>query len=105
MNNQITNRVENGLLKAKRYLPEPSFSINSKSLINGAINAASSFASSVSPILGSGINSVGLDPSYRSLIEQQIEVQVQMQTTSMQSNIERSKHEAMMTPIRNTRVA
>lgn len=45
-----------------------------------------------------------LDPTFASLLNKQLEVQMQMQLVSMESNIEKSRHEIQMAPIRNIRV-
>ena len=45
-----------------------------------------------------------LSGSNAELIAAQVEIQKEMQITSMISNIEKSKHETKMTPIRNIRV-
>ena len=42
--------------------------------------------------------------SFAELIQAQIQAQIEMQTTSMISNIERSKHESKMAAIRNIRM-
>ena len=41
---------------------------------------------------------------FTGLLQQQIEIQRVMQIVSMASNVERSKHETEMAPIRNMRV-
>jgi hypothetical protein len=78
-----------------RFIPEPK---SSKSLGFGGF--MSSVGSAISSVAGKAI---GIDPGYAGLIEKQIEVQTQMQLVSMQSNIEKSKHETEMAAIRNIR--
>lgn len=51
----------------------------------------------------------GVDPApvgdFAELIQLQLEAQAEMQTTTMVSNVEKSKHESKMSAIRNIRVA
>ena len=53
-----------------------------------------------------GIGGVPLEATggFAELIQAQIQAQIEMQTTSMVSNIERSKHESKMAAIRNIRM-
>ena len=46
----------------------------------------------------------GLPLSYQELLVRQLEMQEQFQSVSLISNIEKSKHETQMAPIRNIRV-
>ena len=46
---------------------------------------------------------VDLSPEYQELINKQIETQLEVQQVTLVSNVERSKHEAKMAPIRNVR--
>ena len=45
-----------------------------------------------------------ISPEYKDLLTLQMKVQQEMQTLSMESNIEKSKHETQMSAIRNIRV-
>lgn len=82
-----------------RSAPEPRSSFGSWAQTAGT--AIASTATSLSGI-GAGFLSGGGDIS--SLLNQQIQIQQVMQTVSMISNVERSKHETEMAPIRNMRV-
>jgi hypothetical protein len=92
---------ENDIEKLNRLTPEPQNSLGSKvadSLNNIVSTLSSNFIPNMSTL------PAGLNPEYTSLLNRQMEVQMQMQSVSMESNIERSKHEAQMTPIRNLRL-
>lgn len=81
----------------ERLLPEPKsrLSIDFRSVLNGVLGAVSGGVSGVS----------GIDPSYVQLLNKQIETQQQMQLVTMESNVEKSRHETLMSAIRNVRVA
>ena len=79
----------------------PNTSSSSKSLISSAIDVAKKVISGGSQLGGM----VSIDPAYRQLIEQQIELQQQMMLVSMHSNLERSKHDTKMSAVRNIRVS
>lgn len=78
------------------YLPEPS---------STGVGVFADVVGAVQSIAG-GVGGVSLNPtgSFAGLIQAQIQAQMEMQTTSMVSNIERSKHETKMTPVRNIRL-
>jgi len=81
-----------------RYPPEPRNTVGS--WIQKAAGAASS-------VLGTAVDTAGAfggATDIQSLLQQQIEIQRVMQTVSMISNVERSKHETEMAPIRNMRL-
>jgi hypothetical protein len=80
----------------QRFVPEPRSSAGAN--FKAVIDTVGSVASSISSF-------PGLDPAYQSLISKQIEVQKQMQMVTLQSNIEKSKHETQMSAIRNMRAA
>ncbi|MCB0338940.1 MAG: hypothetical protein KDD53_05015 [Bdellovibrionales bacterium] len=85
--------MSNGL---GRFIPEPKNKVGGFSgVLRGLTDAASGVAKSV----------VSLDPSYEALLNKQIEVQQQLQAVSMESNIEKSRHESKMAAIRNIRSA
>lgn len=81
----------------ERLLPEPKsrLSIDFRSVLNGVLGAVSGTASSVT----------GIDQGYVQLLNKQIETQQQMQLVTMESNVEKSRHETLMSAIRNVRVA
>ena len=83
-----------------RFIPEPKTSLSFRKVL-GTIG---SFAGILGGGLGGQGNFPGLDPGYAELISMQIEVQQQMQLTSLYSNIEKSKHETQMAAVRNIRV-
>ncbi|MDZ4786367.1 MAG: hypothetical protein SGJ02_09865 [bacterium] len=79
-----------------RFIPEPKSSI------------ASTFGTVMRSVAGavsgeSGRSVVSLEPSYQSLLEKQIQLQEQMQIVTMESNIEKTKHESKMAAVRNFR--
>ena len=86
----IVNTALTAAQEAARYLPEP---------IASGVDFATSFARARGNEM-----TVKLDPTYEKLINRQIEAQEQMQQASFLSNIERSKHEIAMAPIRNIRL-
>lgn len=81
---------------AANYLPEPSST--GTGVFNDVVSAVKSVAKEVG---GVSLEATG---SFAELIQAQIDSQMEMQTTSMISNIERSKHESKMAAIRNIRV-
>lgn len=83
---------------AREYLPEPALS--GVGLFQDVMEVASDIGDG---FIG-GV-STGVTGDFADLIKQQIEVQQELQATSMVSNIERSKHETNMAAIRNIRVA
>ena len=96
-----TGRINfNGLPAVQRFVPEPHSSVGF---------AFSDVLSTVGDVAAGAISTVapgavaGLDSGYQELLNKQIEVQMQMQILSFESNIEKSKHETKMTAIRNIR--
>ena len=77
-----------------RFVPEPKSTLGSafKKLFNTSIGAAKDLVQGT------------LDPTYSSLIQEQIQQQIQMQLVSLVSNTEKSKHETAMVPLRNLTV-
>ena len=63
------------------------------------------FSNLVRSVIDSGAELSGISGDYQPLIEQQIQLQEQMFLVSMQSNIEKSKHDIQMAAVRNIRVA
>ena len=80
-----------------RVAPEPRNSLGS--WMQSVASAGLSVASSAVP----GLSAVG-GSEMQDLLNMQIQVQREMQIVSMFSNVERSKHETEMAPIRNMRV-
>lgn len=79
-----------------RFIPEPRSRAGQffRALVTGAGSA-----------LGRGASALtGMQPDYAELINRQIEAQQQMQLVSLESNIEKSRHETQMAAIRNIRV-
>lgn len=98
-----SSQLQNG---AQTYLPEPDGSALQATLgqfINSAVSTGAQVASSA---LGGAIGGVptSASGSFGDLINAQIQVQLEMQTTSMVSNIEHSRHETKMAAIRNIKV-
>ena len=95
--------ISSALKTAESYLPEPATSGIGvfKDIWQTALNVGGS-------VLGSAVNgnvSQMLNGSSSDLIASQVEMQKEMQVTSMVSNIEKSKHESKMAAIRNIRVS
>jgi hypothetical protein len=96
----ITLENPSSVSNSVRYLPTPQTS--------GAFDGAKSF---VSTLINSAVNMVanntGINPSEfttQDLLNKQLEVQKEMMMTSMISNVNKSKHETEMAPVRNIRV-
>ena len=90
-----SNATEYASTNLLRLMPEPESSVS---------DTFSKVLKTVSSAIDQTASITGLDPTYQDLISQQIEVQQQMQLVSLYSNIEKSKHESQMVPIRNIRV-
>ena len=94
---------------AQNYLPEPSS--GGMGVFRDILGIVNSVGNSILGAATGGLfSSVGsasavVSDSNNELILAQIEMQREMQVTSMISNIEKSKHEARMTPVRNIRVS
>jgi len=84
--------------QAAKYLPEPS--VSGAGLFKDVLEVASSVGGAV---VG-GVPNASLG-DFGELISLQIEVQKELQSASMVSNVERSRHESKMAPIRNIRVS
>ena len=78
------------------YYPEPS--TTGTSMFQDLMTVAGSVAGEI----GGGSLELG---SFAGLIEAQIQAQMELQTVSLVSNLERSKHETKMAAIRNIRVS
>ena len=83
--------------QAAKYLPEPA--TNGIGMFRDIIQGVTGFGADVGgvPDVASG--------DFADLIHLQIDTQRELQSTTMISNIERSKHESKMSAIRNIRVA
>lgn len=79
-----------------RLIPEPKNRVNFN--FGALLKAAGEVASQAGTL-------VGIDPEYKALLEQQMEMQQQMMLVSMQSNVMRTEHETQMSVVRNLRVA
>jgi hypothetical protein len=80
-----------------RALPEPRNSLASWG--NSLLSTGATIASSLVP----GGDVLGMN-NLTDLLNMQIQIQREMQVISMASNIEKSRHETEMAPIRNMRV-
>lgn len=93
----IQNFLNNGTSGLVRMPPQPGnrLGVNFRSILSG-----------VATMMGGGSGAAisgTLDPTYASLLSQQITMQQQMQLVSLHSNIEKSRHESKMAAIRNVR--
>ncbi len=79
-----------------RFIPEPKSSV--AAAFGGVMRSVGQAVTG-----GSGGSSISLDPSYQALLEKQMELQEQMQLVSMESNIEKTRHESKMAAVRNFR--
>ena len=83
---------------ALRYLPEPA----TKGV--GVFRDVLNLAKSVGEEVVGGVDTVATG-SFGELIQVQIDAQKELQSTTMVSNVEKSKHESKMSAIRNIRVS
>jgi hypothetical protein len=99
---EIGNNSLNGLGlvsdQTAKYLPEPA--VTGSGLFNDVLNVVSSLGSTA---IG-GVPAV-VNGDFASLLNAQLEASREMQSVSMVSNIEKSKHESKMAAIRNIRVS
>lgn len=79
-----------------RFLPEPQSRLSS--IFSSILQSVGGIAKSATGLF------TGVDSGYVELLNKQIETQQQMQVVSMESNVEKSKHETQMAAIRNVRV-
>ena len=89
--------ISSGNSSLLRVAPEPKSSLGS--WVSSVASTGLNIASAVIP----GVDALG-SQDLTSLLNMQIQIQQQMQVVSMISNVERSKHETEMAPIRNMRV-
>ena len=80
-----------------QYLPEPA---------TQGVNIFNDLMSAVSNIAGGEVGGVPsmLGGDFLDLLKLQIQTQIELQSVSMVSNVEKSKHESKMAAIRNIRV-
>jgi hypothetical protein len=83
-----------GTTSLLRFIPEPQSRV--ASTFGQVLQAVGQVANTAGSV-------VGMDPSYQSLLQKQIEMQEQLQLVTMESNIEKSKHESKMAAVRNIR--
>lgn len=94
--------VNSELRTAQSYLPEPA--INGGGTFKDIWQTALNIGGSILNTAVIGQTNQILGGSGSDLIATQMEMQKEMQVTSMVSNIEKSKHESKMSAIRNIRV-
>ena len=95
MSNSLSiNQIMSSMTKFQRMMPTPKSS-TAKSVFSTLGDVASS-------ALGMNGSSLG---EYADLINTQIQMQQEMMTVTMVSNIEKSQHETRMAPVRNIRVS
>lgn len=89
---------------ADRYLPQPA--VAATGAFQDFIEIARGVVAGVFEKIPAVIGEVptGATGSFAELINAQLQAQIEMQTTTLVSNIERSKHESKMAAIRNIRV-
>lgn len=76
-----------------RFVPAP----KTGSTFDGILNIIGGVANAM-------VQNAGIGGDYQGLIAMQLEAQRQMMLVSMVSNVEKSKHETQMAPVRNIRV-
>lgn len=81
-----------------RYAPEP------RSTVGKLFQAATTTVANVATAALTGNPMLDSAADFQQLIQTQIQVQRDMQLYTMISNLERSKHETEMAPVRNMRV-
>ncbi len=89
--------ISSGNSALLRVAPEPASSFGA--LMRGVATTGLNIARAVIP----GGDAIG-SQDLTGLLTMQIQIQQEMQTVSMISNVERSRHETEMAPIRNMRV-
>ncbi len=89
--------VANISSRVAQYLPQPA------STGVGMFQDVMDMVKAVGSGITGGVEQMGVG-NIQDLLNQQMETQLEMQTISLTSNIERSKHEAKMAAIRNIRV-
>ena len=82
-----------------RIPPKPPTSVGFSAAMGWVKNMLGSFADTTTGLTGSGLNG-----DYSSLLAAQMQMQKEMMVVSMISNVEKSRHETQMAPVRNIRV-
>ena len=97
MSDSITSIGSQVLPNLQKYLPEP---------VSSGVGLFSSMMQTIGSVAksASGEMPITVSSEFQNLIQMQMEFQQDMQEVSMYSNIERSKHETAMAPIRNMRL-
>ena len=100
----MVNQITPSSTAAGSYLPEPA--VAATGAFQDFMDIARDVVSGVFERLPAVIGEVptGATGSFAELINAQLQAQIEMQTTTLVSNIERSKHESKMAAIRNIRV-
>lgn len=88
------SRITGAASALLHFAPEPRSRSGFGQILNGLQSAVSE--------AGEGLD--GVNPVFVDLLEKQLQAQYEMQVVSMESNVEKSKHETQMAPIRNIRV-
>jgi hypothetical protein len=101
MSDAVSSVNGSTVLRNLEYLPEPRNRLGA--MLGGGFKNALSTALGIAT-QAVGVGGAGLTSENAILIQEQMRQQEQMQQVSMISNIERSKHEMAMTPIRNIRI-
>lgn len=95
-----SSTVHHDPIRLRSYIPEPKgpdrFNFNRIMDRVGSLVAGGSLPKTAAAIV---------DPSYQDILSKQIELQQQMMLVSLNSNLERTRHEINMAPIRNMRIA
>ena len=95
--NTISNRSLSEIDELGSEQTEPS-------LFDNLADKFGTILSGVTGVAGSMIPQVADFNQFNSLIDKQVYWQTQMQVYTAESNIEKSRHEVMMSPVRNLRI-
>ncbi|MCO6430047.1 MAG: hypothetical protein J5J00_04245 [Deltaproteobacteria bacterium] len=89
-------RIAGQVSDLMRFAPEPRSRSGFGTVLNGVKTALG--------VAGQAAGLDGINPIYVELLNKQLQAQFEMQVVSLESNVEKSKHETQMAPIRNIRV-
>ena len=94
--NPLNAVLSDPLSSIGRFIPEPQSNLGTvfRSMLSSVLSSLGDASASFSAV----------NPEYQLLLQQQIELQRQMQLVSLYSNLEKSKHDTAMAPIRNIKV-
>ena len=81
-----------------------SFTVNGLSSFDTATRGLKELMGVARSVLGGVGQQVGISSEYKNLIETQMKLNQEMMNVSLFTNIERSKHDARMSVVRNVRV-